>query len=318
MKKLFLASFILLLFTSCSLLQQSAPALSQEEHDAWTLHKKAMQLLARNQNAVAETMFLEAYNKFTLLDIDKGKLQALSGLSKVYASNKDSEKKMNTLQKMKLFSRGNSVNELLYFLTIAENLQIENKPDSLLLLLENVKSTEVNEYSVLLAVYKLNASIALQKKLNTEGLDKQLQEIAAKPVEELENPLLPGFGYYTLALANVYERNFLLAEKNVENALKFDRILNNSRGIADDYVLIGDIFRQTQRENQAYPSYIRAAEIYNLLNLEADRQLTAIKILQTDPQLQVSDRTLGLKKLYTESNYPAVKQKILDILGHIE
>lgn len=320
MKKLFLFSLFLPILCSCALIGRNNKNVSQDEYDAWIIYRKANQLLVRNQGMVAENMFSEAYNKFTLIDNQKGKLQSLGGLAKVYSLQGKADKKYSVLEKLRSLSNAGKHDNGEYYLALTEVYQQENKPDSILQTLEGYSYNSENENHILMLIYKLNAGMALKKNTDSEViiLEKILEQFAGKPIGELENTMLPGFGFYTLALAKLYQADLILSEKYVTRALEFDRLLSNSHGIADDYVLFGDVFRRLGKESQAYPSYIRAAEIYNLLNLEFDRQLTAIKAISTDSELSTAVKHEKLKKLYTESKYPAVKQKVLDILGHIE
>jgi hypothetical protein len=59
---------------------------------------------------------------------------------------------------------------------------------------------------------------------------------------------------------------YVAAFEDVSKALSLDRSLSHSPGIAQDLVLLGDLFRATGKHLEAVDHYVRAAEIFKLID----------------------------------------------------
>lgn len=84
-----------------------------------------------------------------------------------------------------------------------------------------------------------------------------------KELEDLKNLSLI---YYSIALTysklHKYEEGFSFVEK----ALKIDKIIENSSGIADDYFAMGMLSKRMERLDRALLYFERSRELYYLLN----------------------------------------------------
>ncbi|HOV37718.1 MAG TPA: tetratricopeptide repeat protein [Spirochaetales bacterium] len=260
---------ILLSFVSCS----SAPPPKEEVFDKRNLAAQYMEFGNRyyqdSDYPQALQLYLIARNYFGSLDDTEGLISAYNALGKTYLKLGEQEEAYNHFQKALEFGKVAGKRE--FILQTVNNLSeaylLKGDFEKALSLLDEYLSVASTSppWKIEDAVYFHNRGTAL----NGLGRLDEAKENAEQSVTinlALKNYTEAASNYYLLSSIHAKKGNLTDAVSFAELALKFDKQMENSNGIAQDLLALGLLAERMERTEKSYDFYSRAFLVYRSLN----------------------------------------------------
>ncbi|MCX7786948.1 MAG: hypothetical protein N2442_04520 [Spirochaetes bacterium] len=262
-------SLILILLSACS----SVPPPKEEVFDKRNLATQYMEFGNRYYQDAdyqqALQLYLLAKNYFASVDDTEGIIGAYNALGKTY---------------LQLGMPSEAEAHISFALDIAKSsrkdrfiLQTVNHLTGVLLqrgafsqaqsLLEEYRSLipQTPPWAVEYSVYYHNLGAALQALKRSQEAEQAISRAVAMNLE-LKNFGELASNYYLLALIHQTQGNLSQAMSDAETALKYDKQMENSMGIAQDLLLLGFLKERSGNPLEAFDLYSRSYLVYRALN----------------------------------------------------
>ncbi len=217
-------------------------------------------------------LYLLAKNYFTSVDDTEGMIGAYNALGKTYLQlGKAAEAETHVSFALEIARASGKERFILQTVNHLSGIYLQTgKFSQAYSLLEPYRPLipKTSPWTVEHSVYYHNLGAALQAlKRLSEAEQVVLQAVAINL--ELKNFVELASNYYLLALIRYYQENLSQATIDAETALKYDKQMENSKGIAQDLLLLGYLKERSGNYPEAFDFYSRSYLVYRSLNHRA-------------------------------------------------
>lgn len=236
------------------------------------LYTSAQKQLLNKQYEDALNNFASCYEISSLKDNIELKFKSSLAISKIKTMNGDSESAVYWFEKAKVLSQNHDDLKQYIILHEIENMHVSEEHSLLIQKIENLDLGKLDNDIVLqIFSYKLNSEALLNQSYSETYI--ALEKILAESLtdfwdDECTDPSSISFGFYTLGKIDFNNNNLELAGARFNQALKIDKAISNTRGIADDLFQLGKIEDAKGNSISAENYFLRANDIYRLLGDE--------------------------------------------------
>ena len=278
MKKIILFCGLIAL-VSCSSLPKYVDL--QSTKDANDAMKRAQNAEAVGYYPQAQLLFEKAFDLYTSVDNLKGIIISGLAVARQYYYLDNMELYDTWYMKMSVIAH-NSAPEfipLLYLLQM--EVAFDKEEYGRVITLSLSVETSQKEMQTELLSYRLLALLKTEQsyhhefekiKRNISGLRKMFKK------NKLDDPKIVSYAAYTLGYALSKEKQWAKAIEFFEIAHKYDQLIENTGGLADDVYAMGVAYDNLGDTEMALSCYIRARDMYDIIKDEEMSSVAEAKI----------------------------------------
>ncbi len=298
--------FSALLLFSCSTLSKNSKVNNENFQQAELFTSIGQSQLYKNQTDKAIESFLSAYNYLLLTDYTKEKVNLSLLLAGTFLSIKDTTNYFRWLNSAKMLSLNdiNIFNDKLELFNLKQLFSNKNY-DQLLTAYSSINISALsNEENAEALTYVLLSKYFLNKDYSSElsNLEDLFQKMTNLYIEnDLNNPHILSYISYNLGFINYKTNLFINALDYFKTSLKYDYIIENYVGAAENLFNIADIYKKQNIIDKASNCFLLSSEIYKTLKLDSSyykTRLSALELLnQSDKSIEIIEEIKKLKEL---------------------
>jgi len=278
MKKIILL-FGLIALVACSSLPKYVDL--QSTKDANDAMKRAQNAEAVGYYEQAQLLFEKAFDLYTSVDNLKGVIISGLAVARQYYYLDNMEQYDAWYMKMSVIAHNNAQDfiPLLYLLQM--EVAFDKEEYGRVITLSLAVETSQKEMQTELLSYRLLALLktgqTYQKefekiKHNIPGLRSMFKK------NKLDDPKIVSYAAYTLGYALSKEKQWEKAIEFFKVAHQYDQLIENTSGLADDVFAAGVAYENLGDTEIALSCFIRAKDMYNIINNEEMSSVTENKI----------------------------------------
>ena len=278
MKKIILL-FGLIALVACSSLPKYVDL--QSTKDANDAMKRAQNAEADSYYEQAQLLFEKAFDLYTSVDNLKGVIISGLAVARQYYYLDNMEQYDAWYMKMSVIAHNNAQDfiPLLYLLQM--EVAFDKEEYGRVITLSLAVETSQKEMQTELLSYRLLALLktgqTYQKefekiKHNIPGLRSMFKK------NKLDDPKIVSYAAYTLGYALSKEKQWEKAIEFFKVAHQYDQLIENTSGLADDVFAAGVAYENLGDTEIALSCFIRAKDMYNIINNEEMSSVTENKI----------------------------------------
>ncbi len=278
MKKI-IVFFGLLALVACSSLPKYVDL--QSTKDANDAMKRAQNAEADGYYQQAQLLFEKAFDLYTSVDNLKGLIISGLAVARQYYYLDNMEQYDIWYMKMSIIAHNDAPDfiPLLYLLQM--EVEFDKGEYSRVITLSLAVETKQKEMQTELLSYRLLGLLKTgqpyQKefekiKHNIPGLCSMFKK------NKLDDPKIVSYAAYTLGYAMSKEKQWVKAIEFFEIAHKYDQLIENTSGLADDVYAMGVAYDNLGDTEMALSCYIRARDMYDIINDEEMSSVAEKKI----------------------------------------
>lgn len=309
MKKWMITLFIPLYFAGCG--GAANEQFPSEITDAYSLYKLGNKILQKGDYSNAAAIYLDSYNKFSLVDFIPGKIETALKIAVSLKQSNDTSGAFSRIEEVNLLLPYHPSKRIDYLKTLAEFYFIENKYSEVLLLPESVQPGDKD--MIILAFKLLSGSNINSLPENILPDLKEAVKIGESlyKKDELINPVELSFALYSLAYNYFENKNYNDSEIGFISALEIDKKYSNYQGIAASLYMIGKVNKETKNYDEGIVYFSRAMSIYKALDdihgfENANIELLNLKIISSNNSSRAIEE---LRSFYSNTQFPDLKEK---------
>jgi len=291
---------VLIILGACS----SAPPPKEEVFDKRNLATQYMEFGNRYYQDTdyqqALQLYLLAKNYFSSVDDTEGIIGAYNALGKTYLQlGMPAEAEAHVVFALDIAKTSRKDRFILQTVNHLAGIYLQggiaSKAHSLL---EEYRSLipQTPPWTIEHSVYYHNLGAALQALKRFQEAEQAVSQAVAINLE-LKNYGELASNYYLFALIRQSKGNLLQAINDAEAALKYDKQMENSIGIAQDLLLLGFLKEKTGNQTEAFDLYSRSFLVYRALNHRSGMERSLKRL---EEAAEKSGRPLDAK-LYREA-----------------
>ena len=273
MKKIILF-FGLLVIVACSSLPKYVDL--QSTKDANDAMKRAQNAEADGYYQQAQLLFEKAFDLYTSVDNLKGLIISGLAVARQYYYLDNMEQYDIWYMKMSIITHNDAPDfiPLLYLLQM--EVEFDKGEYGRVITLSLAVETKQKEMQTELLSYRLLGLLKTGQPYQNE-FEKIKHNIPSLrsmfKKNKLDDPKIVSYAAYTLGYAMSKEKQWVKAIEFFEIAHKYDQLIENTSGLADDVYAMGVAYDNLGDTEMALSCYIRARDMYDIIN---DKEMSSV------------------------------------------